>query len=279
MQAQKDAYDFDKTLKSQTNDLTLLQKQAQALEGLTDKESQAKLQKLNKQIKDAQDALNETITDHSFDLKIDGLDDLKNEISDAYDKYVKELNANLDAITSAVTDATGTVVGALGTVEEVIMKLLNSYGVSGLDTNSIGYTRQYAKGTKYHPGGSAIVNDGNGVEMIVMPDGSVLVPYLPKGSSVINAEMTKKILDLASEDNSIYSKFQVPKFNVENIATKMNGGDTSVSINELEIVINEPVDGNNVMDVVRKHIKDIASDVGNEFSKNVNRAGTRKSWG
>lgn len=91
--------------------------------------------------------------------------------------------------------------------------------------------------------------------------------------------MTKKILDLASEDNSIYSKFQVPKFNVDNIATKMNSGDTSVNINGLEININEPVDGNNVMDVVRKHIKDIASDVGNEFSKNVNRAGTRKSWG
>ena len=51
LQAQKDAYNFDKSLKSQTNDLTMLMKQKEALEGLTDKESQAKLQKLNQQIK------------------------------------------------------------------------------------------------------------------------------------------------------------------------------------------------------------------------------------
>lgn len=295
LQAQKDAYDFDKTLKSQTNDLTLLQKQAQALEGLTDKESQAKLQKLNKQIAEAQETLNETITDHSFDLKIDGLDDLKNEISDAYDKYVKELNANLDAITSAVTDATGTVVGALGTVEEAIMQLLNSYGVSGLDTDTIGYTRQYAKGTKYVKDDEWAITQENGQEVIVHPDGSMLTP-LKKGSSVINNPMTEKLLSLASNYDAIKDMVETTNkmFNakqaanvaatekriVESQIVRTETQSPVVNINGgIEIVITDPVDSNNVMDVINKNIKTIASNVGKEFSKNVNRAGTRKSWG
>lgn len=294
LQAQKDAYDFDKTLKSQTNDLTLLQKQAQALEGLTDKESQAKLQKLNKQIAEAQETLNETITDHSFDLKIDGLDDLKNEISDAYDKYVKELNANLDAITSAVTDATGTVVGALGTVEEAIMKLLNSYGVSGLNTETIGYTRQYAKGTKYVKEDEWAITQENGQEVIVHPDGSMLTP-LKQGSSVINNPMTEKLLSLASNYDAIKDMVETTNkmFNakqaanvaatekriVESQIVRTETQSPSVNVGSIEIVITDPVDSNNVMDVINKNIKTIAGNVGKEFSKNINKAGTRKSWG
>ena len=277
LQAQKDAYDFDKTLKSQTNDLTLLQKQKQALEGLTDKESQAKLQKLNKQIKEAQETLNDTITDHSFDLKIDGLDDLKQDISDAYDEYVKQLNANLEAITSTVTDATDTVVGSLGTVTEAITKLLSSYGVSGLNTDTIGYTRQYARGTKNHPGGSAIVNDGNGPEMIVLKDGSVLVPYLPKGSDVISAENTKRLLSNIATQPINAPKIETPKLDVKAV---LNGNDgQQVTVGDVQININDTVDADNVMSVINKNINDIAKGVGNAFSKGVNKSSGRKNWG
>lgn len=277
LQAQKDAYDFDKTLKSQTNDLTLLQKQKQALEGLTDKESQAKLQKLNKQIKEAQETLNDTIADHSFDLKIDGLDDLKQDISDAYDEYVKQLNANLEAITSTVTDATDTVVGSLGTVTEAITKLLSSYGVSGLNTDTIGYTRQYAKGTKNHPGGSAIVNDGNGLETVVLPDGSVLLPYLPKGSDVISAENTKRLLSNIATQPINAPKIETPKLDVKAV---LNGNDgQQVTVGDVQININDTVDADNVMSVINKNINDIAKGVGNAFSKGVNKSSGRKNWG
>lgn len=275
LQAQKDAYSFDKSLKSQTNDLTLLQKQKEALEGLTDKESQAKLQKLNKQIKDAQEELDATITDHSFDLRIDGLEDLKEDISDAYDNYVKQLNSNLEAITDSVTNATDIVTGALGSVEEAITKILDSYGVSGLDKDSIGYTKQYANGTNFHPGGPAIVNDGNGLEMVVLPDGRVLFPTLPTGSGVINADQTRKFLDVVTKGSM--PQVQIPKFDTSNISSK-SSGNTSININGISFNINDAINPNNVMQVIHKNIKTIASDVGTQFSKNISKTGTKKTW-
>ena len=277
LQAQKDAYSFDKTLKSQTNDLTLLQKQKEALEGLTDKESQAKLQKLNKQIKDAQEELNDTITDHSFDLRIDGLNDLQQDISDAYDNYVKQLNSNLEAITDSVTNATDLVTGALGSVEEAITKILDSYGVSGLNKETVGYAKQYANGTNYHPGGAAIVNDGNGLETVVLPDGSVLFPYMPKGSSVINAEQTAKMLEMMDK-NVLKPQIQLQKLNLNDIGRRET--DATVNIEDIGgIHIYDATDPDNVMQVIHDNIRSIASDVGKQFSKNVPRTGTKRTWG
>ncbi|WP_414842351.1 phage tail tape measure protein [Enterococcus saccharolyticus] len=58
----------------------------------------------------------------------------------------------------------------------------------------------YAKGTPRggHKGGSALVNDGNGAEMVIMPNGqafiprgrNVLIPDAPKGMHVMNARDT-----------------------------------------------------------------------------------------
>ncbi|MDN6166542.1 MAG: tape measure protein, partial [Tetragenococcus koreensis] len=48
----------------------------------------------------------------------------------------------------------------------------------------------YAKGTKGkgHPGGSAMVNDGNGAEAVIPPKGS---PFIPRGKNVIFPDMPK----------------------------------------------------------------------------------------
>ena len=268
LQTQKDAYDFDKSLKSKTNDLAMLEKQKEALDGLTDKESLAKVQKLNKQIKEAQEDLDATITDHAFELKIDGLNDLKDDISEAYENYVKQLNANLESITEAVTDASNLVSGSLGTVEKAISKLLASYGIEGLDKETIGYIRQYATGTKYHPGGSAIINE-EGAEMLVMPDKSLLIPELPRSTGVINAEMTRNLMNMAKYGSTL------PKSTLANL----NNGNTSVNIDGVAINIYDATDPENVMNVIKKNIKTVAKDVGSEFSKNINKSGIKRTWG
>ncbi|WP_159723175.1 tape measure protein [Enterococcus sp. CSURQ0835] len=58
----------------------------------------------------------------------------------------------------------------------------------------------YAKGTptKGHPGGNALVNDGRGAEMVIMPNGNafiprgknVMIPAAPRGMHVLSAEET-----------------------------------------------------------------------------------------
>lgn len=60
----------------------------------------------------------------------------------------------------------------------------------------------YAKGTNGHKGGNALVNDGNGAELIQMPNGkafipcgrNVFLPNAPKGMKVLDAENTAKLM-------------------------------------------------------------------------------------
>ena len=277
LQAQKDAYNFDKSLKSQTNDLTMLMKQKEALEGLTDKESQAKLQKLNQQIKEAQEALNDTITDHSFDLKIEGLDDLKESISDAYEDYVKELNSNLDAITDAVGNATDMVVGALGSVENAIDKLLQSFGVSGLDKDVIGYDKPHKPTEK--PNTNETTNaTRKSVNTLTLSDGTVLIPYHADEHSLLNTDVTQKLID---NMNSIQTMptFDMPKLDVKELVRNGSEGNPGVQIGDVDINVYDATDPNAIMGVIHKNIKTVAKDVGTEFSKNVSKVGNKRTWG
>ena len=60
----------------------------------------------------------------------------------------------------------------------------------------------YAKGTDGHKGGNALVNDGNGAEMVQMPNGNtfipkgrnVFIPNAPKGMKVLPADRTAQLM-------------------------------------------------------------------------------------
>lgn len=60
----------------------------------------------------------------------------------------------------------------------------------------------YARGTGGHRGGNALVNDGNGAELVQMPNGhtfipngrNVFIPNAPKGMKVLPANQTAKLL-------------------------------------------------------------------------------------
>jgi len=205
-------------------------------------------------------------------LQVEGLNDLKASIAKAYDDYVKELNGNLENITQAVTDATGTVVSGLGAVEDAIKRILGSYGVQGLDTDTIGYTRQYAAGTKYHPGGPARVNE-KGLEIVNLPDGSVLIPQLPRGSSVINANMTKSLMSMTSGLNAINTR--MPKVDV----TPSNSNNLNQEITlQPTFVINGVTNPEDIQKYIDSHAKDLANMVSQQITKNVNKVGNKKSW-
>ena len=256
----------------------MLMKQKEALEGLTDKESQAKLQKLNQQIKEAQEALNDTITDHSFDLKIEGLDDLKESISDAYEDYVKELNSNLDAITDAVGNATDMVVGALGSVENAIDKLLQSFGVSGLDKDVIGYDKPHKPTEK--PNANETTNaTRKSVNTLTLSDGTVLIPYHADEHSLLNTDVTQKLIDNINSMQTMPT-FDMPKLDVKELVRNGSESNPDVIIKDIGgIHVYDATDPNAIMGVIHKNIKTVAKDVGTEFSKNVSKVGNKRTWG
>lgn len=131
LKKQKEYYDYDKTLKSKTKDIQLLEQQIAALEGVSDAESKAKKAQLEAQLQEQQEDLQDTVFNHQYDLQIQGLDDLKTDLQENYDDYVKELNSNIDKIVETVKNSTDNIKDCVNTVNSTIEKLLNSFGING----------------------------------------------------------------------------------------------------------------------------------------------------
>ncbi|MGD1370283.1 hypothetical protein, partial [Enterococcus faecium] len=73
-----------------------------------------------------------------------------------------------------------------------------------INVDFIGPMPKNAKGTNFHPGGAAMVNDQKGPtyeELITLPSGEAFIPKgrnvvldLPRGSKVLNATKTKRLV-------------------------------------------------------------------------------------
>jgi len=82
--------------------------------------------------------------------------------------------------------------------------------------NSVGRLFGYERGTNYHKGGMAVVNDESGPlyrELVTLPSGEAFIPEgrnvmlsLPRGSKVLRASMTKKLFP-HYKDGIGYEKF------------------------------------------------------------------------
>ncbi|HEM9634171.1 TPA: phage tail tape measure protein [Streptococcus agalactiae] len=87
----------------------------------------------------------------------------------------------------------------LSTVNDKTVTITAVYKAVG--AGKIGVVSQFAKGTNYHPGGLAMVNDQQGSlykELVTLPNGQSFIPNgrdvilpLPKGSKVMKASMTR----------------------------------------------------------------------------------------
>lgn len=111
-------------------------------------------------------------------------------------------NALKDGLVSAWTTA---VKGSAAPVNKALDGanwILGEFGSS----KKVAAWSPYAQGTKGHPGGNALVNDGRGAELVQMPGGdmfipqgrNVLIPNAPKGMKVLPAEETSQLMGRTS---------------------------------------------------------------------------------
>ena len=94
--------------------------------------------KLEAQRKEKQEDLDDTVRDHVYDLQIDGLDDLKDQLSEDFEKWSKELASNLDKTTEVINKAVNSVGNNTAQVMDALAQVLKAYGVEPSDvlTNS-----------------------------------------------------------------------------------------------------------------------------------------------
>lgn len=267
LKKQKEYYDYDSSLKSKTKDLQLLDAQIAALDGVEDAESRAMKARLEAQREEAKEDLDETIRDHVYQLQIEGLDDLKTELQENYDNYVKDLNGNLEVIVDAVDNATNSITGMMGTVNTTIQAILDSYGVKGLNANTVGVPT-FASGTQRVGKRTYGLTNERGGEIVIGEHG-VFVP-MNATSGVLSSDLTKNLFGLAENYtdimNSVKNKLTLPNI-------KSNEGKTISPIIQAPITITgNNIDEQGVIRAINKQLPIISKTVQEDIRKDLRKS-------
>lgn len=104
LEAKKDYYDYDKTIKNKTKDINVLKAQIAALEGTTNAVAKAKLEQLKADLADKQDDLNDTKYDHKIDMESKGYDNLADQSDKALDSATQAVKTNADMQKSIISN-------------------------------------------------------------------------------------------------------------------------------------------------------------------------------
>lgn len=136
-----------------------------------------------------------TIVDDSVSIMVE-------KISELPEKMGKAMSSNSHALSSGIVDmwkdAVKASVQPVNKLLEGANHILKEFG----SKKKVISWEPYAKGTSGHKGGNALVNDGNGAELVQMPNGNtfipkgrnILIPNAPKGMKVLPADRTAQFM-------------------------------------------------------------------------------------
>ncbi len=139
-----------------------------------------------------------------FDDIVEGAKALPGRIGDGIKSMASKVKDGIGTVVNTMADI---LEGGVNGVIDGINWVLDKLGVSSSSQINHVSIPRYAKGTKGHPeDGPAILNDGKGdnagQELIINPDGSAhmyegknVLAFLRKGTQVISAKNTRKMLD------------------------------------------------------------------------------------
>nr|DAH20497.1 MAG TPA: hypothetical protein [Caudoviricetes sp.] len=229
LKKKRDYYEYDKKIKSSTKEINLLQQQIDALDGVTDAESRAQKARLEAQLKDAQDDLDDTVRDHVYDLQVDGLDDLEDQLKEDFEKWSNELSGNLDKMSKAINDAINnsgaSAADAMNTLAEVLKQFNITPDQLGISASNLsaGNIKKYDKGTKHIGHNSVAMTNENGREIVVTNKG--WLTKLGASDQIISTDNTAALIEMAEKyrNNDLISNIKLPEI-------KSDGG-KSVTIN------------------------------------------------
>lgn len=212
LKAKKDYYDYDKTLKDQTKDIQVLERQIAALEGSTNAEDKARKARLQEQLSDAKEDLNDTIVDHAYSLQTDSLDKLSTDLSEDLDKWINKISSNMEEMTTAINGAITNAGLSTANTINAISSILRHYGISDSEISQSGLTdvsgiKGYASGTNYVPKDGIYRVNENGMESVFSKQYGTLT-FLNQGDKVFNADFTKKLF----ENAAVITKRNLPDY-------------------------------------------------------------------
>ena len=251
LEKKKSYYDYDRTIRNKTKDITAMQMQIEALNGVSTAEAKAQKALLQEQIQGLEEDLADTQAEHIYQMQIDGLNEQKEILQDIYDTFIDSLNKCLDTEQEIISSATYLAVNSVQAVNDLLKEIANARGYD------IGYI------------GDVIPHfaDGGLVRSRGKDDG---LAWLKAGEYVLNENAYKAF------------KYSIPA--IDSAANKMtqilghiddDRFGKSFSIGDINLVVQGNVD-KSVMSDLKKYQKQLTDSVISTITKDLIKTGYKR---
>ena len=220
LQKKKDYYDYDKTIKNKSKEIDLLKQKIDALDGVTDAQSRAEKARLEAELAEKQEDFDDTVRDHVYELQVDGLDDLKDQLSEDFEKWSHELSANLDKMSQAIADAVANVGGNTADALNSIAKILEQFGINAGDMGITQGDLDVSKGESNQKSTVRSIDDSNIVRLnhvggqIMITENGISTPMSVYDGMIPN-DITEMLINMSMENQRFpLSELKMPEIKV-----------------------------------------------------------------
>ena len=251
LEKKKSYYDYDRTIRNKTKDITAMQMQIEALNGVSTAEAKAQKALLQEQIQGLEEDLADTQAEHIYQMQIDGLNEQKEILQDIYDTFIDSLNKCLDTEQEIISSATYLAVNSTQAVNDLLKEIANA---RGYDIDYIGNVLPHFA-------------DGGLVKSRGKDDG---LAWLKAGEYVLNENAYKAF------------KYSIPA--IDSAANKMtqilghiddDRFGKSFSIGDINLVVQGNVD-KSVMSDLKKYQKQLTDSVISTITKDLIKTGYKR---
>ena len=258
LQKKEEYYEYDKKIKSQTNDLKSLDQQIQALEGVQTEEARAQKARLESQKKQSQESLDDTVIQHQYEMQVEGLSDLSNQLQENYETYVKELNRNFDTANKQLDAVNRYLDANQGIIQKAANEIIKGVTGKDIDFSNLSYKSDvwYSEPSKKARGDRRVNSDQIAItqekgEEMIMYKGGLITP-LHAGDTVFNHTLTERLYDMAQNYPNLMS---VPS------VTRSTDADNIAPVISCPITINGNANEQDVINAVNKMMPQINKSV------------------
>ena len=129
LDAERDLYDFKKKVKDQTKDINQLERRIASLSGATDASSVAERRKLEAQLLEAKEGLNDTYYDHSKDAQQNALDSEAESYRESQERRIEELEKTLEDTETLIYNSMMDVLFNADVVYNELNTIADTYGI------------------------------------------------------------------------------------------------------------------------------------------------------
>ena len=130
LDAERDLYDFRKNIQKQSKDIASLERRIASLSGSTSAADIAERRKLEAELLDAREGLNDTYYEHSRDQQSQALDEEAEAFRDSKEKYIKELEKQLEDTETLIENSMMDVLLNADSIYAKLNGIADTYGIT-----------------------------------------------------------------------------------------------------------------------------------------------------